>query len=162
MDYSVNTNHRKKWMPWLIAFAAAAIIAAMFFILDGPAWISRQTQSGVTLLTLYKDGVLLQTDGYTVTGDLSPHDGGNGYCFETGYGEVRGTVHLGDLEIECGFHNTNNWHHIHIRLDVSHQDGSVTVTQTVTYQTDNGRVEVLVTENTAQTGTGVSVFKDGI
>ena len=57
--------------------------------------------------------------------------------------------------------NTNNWHNIHIRLDIEEQNGQLSVKQTISYETDNNTYQVIVTEKTT-TDNKLSVFREGV
>ena len=140
-----------------------SLLCAVLFSLCGWEYIDHHTQSGITFLTIYVNGSLLPADRYSIQSDLNADNAKNGYSFNTGYGEVQGTVLLDDCqEIEYGFVNTNNWHNIQIRLDVERSGETLSVKQVVSYQTENRIFEVLITENTGDIGQPISVFREGI
>ena len=69
--------------------------------------------------------------------------------------------HKHTYDIEFGFVNTNNWHNIHIRLDIEEQNGRLSVRQTICYETDHNTYQVIVTEKTT-TGNTLSVFRESV
>jgi hypothetical protein len=108
------------------------------------------------------NGELLTTDEYSITSDVAFDDFRNGYKSEIDYGEIRGTINLSQkYNIEFGFVNTNNWHNIHIRLDVGEQNGQLVIKQTISYETDRKVYQVTVTENTTADNK-VSVYREGV
>lgn len=153
----------KKRIGILIVLFVISLLCTLFVSLGGMDFVRHHTQSGITLLTVYENGKLLSSDNYAVRCDLTSRNAQNGYIFNTGYGEIRGdvTVEQG-YEIEYGFINTNNWHNIQISLNIQTQEETVYVKQTVTYQTDNDVIEVLVAEKTANSDQKITVFYDGV
>ena len=155
----------KKSRKLFKAFAVVSVISifvALFFGLGGFNYIDRHTQSGVAYLSVFWDGKLLTTDEYSIISDLHFEDFKNGYKSDIDYGEIRATIHLSDkYDIEFGFINSNNWHNVHIRLDIEKLDGQLIVKQTVSYETDNKVYQVIVTENTTISNT-LSVFREGV
>lgn len=156
------TKKSRKLFKVFAVISVISILAALFFGLDGFAYIDRHTQSGVAYLSVFLDGELVTTDEYGVTSELNFEDYNNGYKAYIDYGEIRGTLNLSDTyDIEFGFVNTNNWHNIHIRLDIKKQNGQLIVKQTISYETNNKDYQVIVNENTA-TGNKLSVFREGV
>ena len=146
----------------LLIFVPIVLPIILFFALGGPDYIARHSQSGVAYVSVFWNGKLLQTNNYDLTSTLDFQDYQNAYKADISYGEIRATLHTANNQnIEFGFINTNNWHNIHIRLDVTEMDGALTVRQTVSYETDNNMYQVDVTEKT-ENGKELSVFKDGI
>ena len=146
-----------------------SIFVALFFAIGGFDYIDRHTQSGVAYVSVFTDGELLTTDEYRITihpqsNDfvLNFEDYKNGYKADIDYGKIQGTIHtLDEYEIEFGFINTNNWHNIHIRIDLENENNELIVTQTISYKTDNNVYDVKVTKNTT-TGKKVSVYRAGV
>ncbi len=156
------TNKSRKWLKVVTIISVLSILVATFFGLGGFDYIDRHTQSGVAYVSVFWDGELLSTDEYKLTSDLNFEDFKNGYKSDIDYGEIRGTINISDkYEIAFGFVNTNNWHNIHIRLDIEKQNGQLAVKQTITYETDNKVYEVIVTEDTS-TDNKASVYRDGV
>ena len=156
-----NKKNRKLFKVFA-AISVISILVASFFCLDGLGYIDRHTQSGVANLTVFLDGELLTTGEYKITSDLNFEDFKNGYKSEIDYGEIRGTINLSQkYNIEFGFVNTNNWHNVHIRIDIEKQNAQLTVTQTISYETDNNVYQVIVTENTTADNE-LSVYRDGV
>lgn len=156
------TKSSRKWSKIVTITSIISILAALFFGLDGLGYIDRNTQSGVAYVSVFWNGKLLTTDEYLLTSDLNFADFKNGFKFDIGYGEIRGTIKLFDeYDIAFGFVNTNNWHNVHIRLDIENQNGHLAVKQTITYETDNKLYHVIVTKD-ASTGSYVSVYRDGV
>lgn len=156
------TKKSRKWLKVVTIISAVSFFVALFFGLGGFDYIDRHTQSGVAYVSVFWDGKLITTDEYNIVGNLNFEDFKNGYKSESDYGEFRGTINLSQrYDIEFGFVNTNNWHNIHIRLDVGEQNGHLVVKQTISYETDNKVYQVAVTENTT-TNNKVSVYREGI
>ena len=156
------TRKNRKWIKGCIAVSVISILVALFFGMGGLDYIDRHTQSGVAYLSVFSEGEALTTDKYTITSALKPEDQKNGFRFDIDYGEIRGTLNFSDqYEIEFGFINTNNWHNIQIRLDIEEQDGQLSVTQTISFETDNNIYQVFVTSETT-TGKKLSVFREGV
>lgn len=158
----VETKKSRNWLKIVTTISVVSILAALFFALGGFDYIDRHTQSGVAYVSVFLDGELLTTDEYEITSDLNFEDYENGYKTKIDYGEIRGTINLSQkYDIEFGFVNTNNWHNIHIRLDIEKQSDQLVAKQTITYETDDKVYEVIVTKNTA-TGNKVSVYREGL
>ena len=156
------TKKSRKWLKVVTIISVISILVALFFGLGGFDYVDRHTQSGVVYVSLFCDGELLTTDEYKMTSNLNFEDFKNGYKSDIDYGEIRGTINLSDeYEIAFGFVNTNNWHNVHIRLDIEKQNGQIAVKQTITYETDNKVYQVIVTEDTS-TDNEVSVFREGV
>ena len=156
------TRKNRKWIKACIAVSVISILVALFFSLGGFSYIDRHTQSGVAYLSVFWDGELFTTDEYKITSTLKFDNLKNGYKFDIDYGEIRGTLHFPDkYDIEFGFVNTNNWHNIHIRLDIEEQNGQLSVKQTISFETDNNIYQVIVTEETT-TDNKLSVFREGV
>lgn len=156
------TRKYRKWIKVCIAVSVICILAALFFSLGGFDYIDRHTQSGTAYLSVFSDGELFTTDNYKITSTLKSENLKNGYKFNIEYGEIRGTLNFSDkYDIEFGFVNTNNWHNIHIRLDIEEQNGQLSVKQTISYETDNNTYQVIVTEKTT-TDNKLSVFREGV
>lgn len=156
------TKSSRKWTKAIAIICIVCILVALFFALDGLGYINRRTQSGIAYVCVFWNGELLTSDAYTIVSDLKLADYRNGYKFHIGYGEIRGTAILSNgSEIAFGFFNTNNWHNVHIRLDIEDQNGQLFAKQTVSYETDNKVYQVIVTEN-ASTGDYISVYRDGV
>lgn len=156
------TKKSRKWLKVVTIISVISILVALFFGLGGFNYIDRHTQSGVVYVSVFWDGELLTTDEYKMTSNLNFEDFKNGYKSNIDYGEVRGTINLSDEhEIAFGFVNTNNWHNVHIRLDIEKQNGQLAVKQTISYETDNKVYQVIVTEDTSADNE-VSVYREGV
>ena len=156
------TKKNRKWLKVFTIISLVSILLALFFGLGGFDYIERRTQSGVAYLSVFSDGELVTTEQYQLTSSLNFEDFRNGFKAHINYGEIRGTIILFDnYNIEFGFINTNNWHNIHIRLDIEKYDSQLAVKQTVSYETDNKVFQVLATENTSSSNK-ISVFRDGV
>lgn len=166
------TNKKHKRLNIAIGVSAVCMIIAvitslslaiaLFFGLDGVGFIKRNTQSGVAYISIYNNGALLSADSYHITSDIPFENHKNAYRIDIDYGEVRGIAHVdGKYDIEYGFINTNNWHNVQIRLDITKDGDSVIVTQTVSYETDGNVFSVLVTE-AESTETNISVYRPGV
>ena len=157
------TKKNRKWLRICIAISIISILVALFFSYSGiDDYIDHHTQSGVAYLSVFSGGELVSTNDYQITSNLKFDNLQNAYKFNIDYGEIRGTIRFSDkYDIEFGFVNTNNWHNIHIRLDIIDQDGQLTVRQTVSYETENNLYDVLVTEGTTAENE-ISVFREGI
>lgn len=156
------TKNSRIWLKVVTIISVVSILVALFFGLSGFGYVDSHTQSGVAYVSLFWDGELLTTDEYRMTSDLHFEDFKNGYKFEIDYGKIRGTINLFDkYDIAFGFVNTNNWHNVHIRLDVEKKNDQLVVRQTVTYETDNKVYQVIETENTT-TDNEVSVYREGV
>ena len=156
------TKKNRKWLKVITIICVVSILVALFFGMGGFDYIERRTQSGVVYVSVFLDGKLLTTDQYSMTSELDFINLENAYKSEIDYGEICGTINWSDkYDIEFGFVNINNWHNVHIRLDIEKQHGQLVVKQTITYETDNNTYQVIVTENTT-TGNEVSVYKDGV
>lgn len=155
------TRKNRKWIKACIAVSVISILVALFFSLGGFSYIDRHTQSGVAYLSVFWDGELFTTDEYKITSTLKFDNLKNGYKFDIDYGEIRGTVIFDKYDIEFGFVNTNNWHNIHIRLDIEEQNGQLSVKQTISFETDNNIYQVIVTEEST-TDNKLSVFREGV
>ena len=155
------TKNNRKWLKALCVVSAICVLISSFFCLGGPDYIKRHTQSGVAYLTVFYSGDLVSADEYRVEGLNQTEDRDNGYKFDIDYGEIRGKAYLFDkLEIEFGFVNTNNWHSVHIRIDIEENDGQYVVKQTISYETD---ASYQVTENEKTTTENeISVFQAGV
>lgn len=156
------TKKSRKWLKVVTIICVVSILVALFFGLGGFDYIDRHTQSGVAYVSVFLDSELLTTDEYCMTSDLNFEDYKNGYKSYIDYGEIRGTINLSNkYDIEFGFVNVNNWHNVHIRLDIEKQSGQLVVKQTITFETDNNVYQVIVTENTT-TENKVSVYREGV
>lgn len=156
------TKKNRKWLKVFTIISLLSVLLALFFGLGGFDYIERRTQSGVAYLSVFSDGELLTTEQYQLTSSLNFKDFRNGFKAHINYGEIRGTIILFDnYNIEFGFINTNNWHNIHIRLDIEKYDSQLAVKQTISYETDNKVFQVLATENTSSSNK-ISVFRDGV
>ena len=156
------TKKSRKWLKVVTIISVVSILVALFFGLGGFDYIDRHTQSGVAYVSVFWDGELLTTDEYGITSDLDFDNFKNGYKSEINYGEIRGTINLSTkCDIEFGFVNTNNWHNVHIRLDIAEQNDQLVVKQTISYETDSKVYQITVTEDTA-TDNKLSVYKEGI
>ncbi len=156
------TKKSRKWLKVVTIICVVSILVALFFGLGGFDYIDRHTQSGVTYVSVFLDNELLTTDEYSMTSDLNFEDYKNGYKSYIDYGEIRGIINLSDkYDIEFGFVNINNWHNVHIRLDIETQSGQLVVKQTITYETDNNVYQVIVSQNTT-TDNKVSVYREGV
>ena len=156
------TKKNRKWLKVITIICVVSILVALFFGMGGFDYIERRTQSGVVYVSVFLDGKLLTTDQYSMTSELDFINLENAYKSEIDYGEICGTINWSDkYDIEFGFVNINNWHNVHIRLDIEKQHDQLVVKQTITYETDNNTYQVIVTENTT-TGNEVSVYKDGV
>lgn len=156
------TRKSRRWSKILRAVCVVSFLAALFFGLGGLDYIDRHTQAGVAYVSVFRDGELLTTDGYTLSSNLNFRNFENGFKADIAYGEIRGVISLGDgCYIEFGFVNTNNWHNVHIRLDIEEGNGILTATQTISYETDDDVYRVIVSK-AATTGKELSVFRDGL
>lgn len=156
------TRKSHRWSKILEVVCAVSFLAALFFGLGGLDYIDRHTQAGVAYVSVFRDGELLTTDGYTLSSNLNFRDFENGFKADIAYGEIRGVISLADgCYIEFGFWNTNNWHNVHIRLDIEEENGVLTVAQTISYETDDDVYRVVVNK-AAATGKELSVFRDGL
>lgn len=156
------TKHSRKWLKVVTIISVISILLALFFALGGLDYIDRHTQSGVAYVSVFLDGELLATEDYEITSDLAFEDYKNGYKSNIDHGKIYGTITLSrEVNIEFGFFNTNNWHNIHIRLDIDRQNGELVVRQTVSYETDNKVYTVTVTEDTTASNE-VSVCQEGL
>ena len=156
------TKKKSRWLGFCIVITVVSVLVASFFCLDGVGYIKRSTQSGVAYLTVFSNGELLKADEYTLFGELTSEILQNGYKFDVDYGDVCGSIQLPEQnKIEFGFINTNNWHNVQIRLDVENSDGQLSVTQTISYATDDDVFEVTVNKSKTKNRT-VSVFNDGV
>mgnify|MGYP003303240148 CR=1 FL=1 len=156
------TKKSRRLFKMFAIISVILIFVTVFFGVGGLDYIERHTQSGIAYVSVFWDGELLTTSEYSMTSNLSFEDFENGYKADISYGEVRAAIHLYDkYNIEFGFVNMNNWHNVHIRLDIVRQNDQLMVRQTISYETDNNVYQVIVNEN-ATTGDKVSVFKEGI
>ena len=156
------TKKSRRLFKMFAIISVILIFVTAFFGVGGLDYIERHTQSGIAYVSVFWDGELLTTSEYSMTSNLSFEDFENGYKADISYGEVRAAIHLYDkYNIEFGFVNMNNWHNVHIRLDIVRQNDQLMVRQTISYETDNNVYQVIVNEN-ATTGDKVSVFKEGI
>ena len=156
------TNKSRKWLKVVTIIAVVSILVALFLGFGGLDYIDRHTQSGVAYVSVFRDGKLLTTNEYSIFSDFDFEDFKNGYKSKIGYGEIRGTINLSQkYDIEFGFVNTNNWHNVHIRLDIGEQNGRLVVKQTISYETDSKVYQVAVTENTSSDNK-VSVYREGV
>jgi len=156
------TKKSRKWLMAVTIVSVVSIFVALFFGLGGVDYIDRHTQSSVAYVSVFLNGELLTTAQYSVTGELEFEDFGNGYKAKIDYGEIRGSIFLSPwYDIEFGFVNTNNWHNVHILLDLENRDDLLTVKQTVCYETDNKVFQVLLNESTS-TSNEISVFREGV
>ena len=156
------TKKSRKWLKVVTIISVVSIFIALFFGFGGFDYIDRHTQSGVAYVSVFLDGKLITTDEYSITSNLNFEDFRNGYKSVIDYGEIRGTINLSQkYDIEFGFVNTNNWHNIHIRLDVGEQNDQLVVKQTISYETDRKVYQVTVTENTTSDNK-VSVYREGV
>ncbi len=156
------TTKSRKWLKIVSVISVISILIALFFGLGGLDYIDRHTQSGVAYVSVFLNGEVLSTDQYQITSNLRSREYENGYKFDIDYGEIRGTIHLCDqYEIEFGFINTNNWHNVHVRLDIEEQNSQLLVKQTISYETDDNVYQVKVIEKTT-TEHKLSVFQEGV
>ncbi len=156
------TKKSRRWLKVCVAISIISILATIFLSLGGLDYIDRHTQSGVTYLSVFWNGELLKAEEYRVTSKLNFEDFRDGYKSDVGYGEIRGTLNFSEgYDIEFGFINTNNWHNVHIRLDIEEQSSELIVKQTISYETDNNVYQVIVTEE-ATADNKLSVFREGV
>jgi len=156
------TKKSRKWLKVVTVICVVSILVALFFGLGGIDYMDRHTQSGVAYVSVFLNSELLTTNEYSMNSDLDFEDFKNGYKSKIDYGKVWGTINLPDkYNIEFGFVNINNWHNVHIRLDIEKQSSQLVVKQTITYETDNNVYQVIVTENTT-TDNKVSVYGGGV
>lgn len=156
------TKKSRRWLKVCVAISIISILVAIFLSLGGLDYIDRHTQSGVTYLSVFWNGELLKAEEYRVTSKLNFKDFRDGYKSDVGYGEIRGTLNFSEgYDIEFGFINTNNWHNVHIRLDIEEQSSELIVKQTISYETDNNVYQVIVTEE-ATADNKLSVFREGV
>lgn len=156
------TKKNRKLFKVFAVMSAISILVALFFCVGGFDYIDRHTQSGVAYISVFLDGELVTTEQYRMTSSLKFEDFKNGFKADIDYGEIRGAIILSDTyNIEFGFINTNNWHNVHIRLDIEEHDGQLAAKQTISYETDHNVFQVLVNENTT-TSNKISVFREGV
>lgn len=156
-------KHCRRWIKACIVCVVLSILCAAFFGLGGLEYIDHHTQSGVAFLTVYRNGVLLSADQYSVQSNSDCRDAKNGYKISTDYGEIRGIVRFDNqCEVEYGFINTNDWHNIQIRLEIAESGEDLSAKQFISYETDGNIFEVVITEDTAAAGQKISVFREGI
>ena len=159
-----NKQNRKRLKTCLIITTICVFITTYlaFFALDGFGYISRHFRSGVTYLTVYYNGELLETTEYGITSELFNEDLENAYKLDSNYGKVRGQINLfNEYEIEFGFLNTNNWHNVYIRLDIEANDGHISVKQTICFETDR-KLFVVIEKEEISSNNKITVFMDGI
>lgn len=163
LEGTVKTVRKQRvWLVVCISVTVIFFVMTLFFALDVPGYIDRQMQSGIAYLSVFDNGTLVSADEYTVDTALESKNVVNGYKFDIEYGEIRGIIELPEgRQVEYGFINTNNWHNVQIRLDITNQDGLVTVRQTITYESDDG-LSVLENESVSNDDRYVSVFRDGV
>ncbi|MBQ7500899.1 MAG: helix-turn-helix transcriptional regulator [Clostridia bacterium] len=143
------TKDYKKLLKVLIPVAVITVmisiilLTAFFVAAGGIGAIQRRMQSGVGLITVYRNDELIRVDGYKISGLDRLREGGNGYTFDIDQGYLNGTVRtVAGEKIRFGFFNTNNWHNVQIVIRINDEVGRRKVSQTVTYKTDNGRIAV--------------------
>ena len=159
----VQAQKDRRWIRILLPIVAMSLLVALFAVLDGFGIIGRRMQGGTAVLTVYEDGNAVEASRYAVQGDLRTVPGINGYSFKIGYGPVKGTIVTAHREeVEFGFINTNSWHNVQIAIRIDTDAAGKTVTQTVTYKTDQDRVDVLQTEARMGTQNKASVFREGV
>ena len=151
---------RKNLKLGIVISAIIVVISLLFVGLDGLDYIEHHTQSGVAYISAFENGNVISTEDYEING-IKVKDLKQGYEAKSDYGDLQGTLNHSGYDIEFGFININNWHNIQIRLDISRKDSTITVTQTVTYKTENEIYTVIVTECTSSDKT-LSVHNSGI
>ena len=166
-----NTKAKKSYRKLLTvsislitAFAVAffGTLTCFLFVLVGPDFLNHHAQSSKTYLSVFFNEELLTADEYDLSSELKFKNYKNGYRSHSGYGEISGTVNIADTyNVEFGFINTNDWHIIHIRLDIETNGEQVICKQTVCYETDNKYYDVLVSEAVTY-GNELSVFREDI
>lgn len=144
--------------------SAALFLCAIFMTLDGYSTIEQRFHVGVALLTVYSDGQLLTCDKYNLSSNLPVTESENGHSIEIDYGEIRATLQLDNgKEIDLGFVNTNNWHHVFMTVEITNQNDAVQAVQQITYITENENIAVI--ESKAEipaSQTKASLFIEGI
>lgn len=159
-----NKQNRKRLKTCLVITVICILITTYLalFALDGIGYISRHFRSGVTYLTVYYNGDLLETAQYTVASELYNDDLKKAYKLDSDYGTVRGVIELyNEYEIEFGFFNANNWHNVNITLEVNSSDGQLFVKQTICFETDR-KIFVVIEKEETSFEDRISVYMDGI
>ena len=158
----VDAKELKRTQKIVVFISVISFLCAVFCAFNAVDSIARRIQFGTAYLSVFVNEELYCANQYQITSDLSFTNAENGYKAPIDYGEILGTVHLPTQhQITFGFVNTNNWHNVHIRLDITESNGYLTVKQTISYMTDNDRYEVIVTEQTSQEKE-LSVFREGV
>ena len=125
--------------------AGLSVILAAGLLVMSVLWfwifVQRRMQSGVAIVTVYQGGSLLPSDQYTLSPELQPVDGQNGYSFDIDYGECAGSLALSSgLTVDFVFFNDNNWHNIQLRFDLQPEETDGRAQMTVTYRTDGAAI----------------------
>ena len=155
------TKKSKKIVKILIPVLILSFLLAAFFASGGLGAIERRMQSGIAVLTVYREGKIVVTSQYTVDTELPFNKSEYGYVFDIDYGEVDGLLTMNDgIEIKYGFINANNWHNIQIRIDISENGDSVIVRQTAVWKSDGDIIEYSYTEDAVSDGKA-DVFREG-
>lgn len=157
------TKRNRRWLKISIVAAVLSLLVALFFVFDGVGYVQRHTQSGVAYITVFENGELLDSSCYSVVTKLPTTDMKNGYKINIGYGDVQGIVKVANAyEIEYGFINTNNWHNVHIMLEFEEKGRDIYACQTISYETDGEKLEILKNESIGAEGETISVFREGV
>ena len=154
---------RRRMLGILIPVVILCLLISLFFALNVPGVIPRRTQRQVAILTPKDNGQVISAENYRVTGFSDLKSGENGYSFPIGYGEVKGyiTTENGE-EIEFGFVNPNNWHHVQITIILNSESDGKHVLQSVVFLTDHHWIEVYETESVLDENKYASVFREGV
>ena len=153
------TKRYRKWVRILIPIVLVSIIIMLFFALDGVGIIQRRMQSGIAVVILNENGVVVKTEEYEIIGPTDLKSGQNGYSFDIEYGEVKGSIIMSNgKEIEFGFVNTNNWHNVQIHININNDS----VSQSVIYKTDSNLIEIIESNTKFDEKNKASVFRGGV
>lgn len=145
----------------LLVLATLGIVA-VFFLLGGPNWMQNRHLNGVAMVTMCENGELVSADQYRIGGVSNIKRSDDGYTFDAPYGNLCVNVVYDTIVIEGGFYNTNNWHHPYIQIDISETEQGSIVTQTVTYKTDNDRIQSSCQSETLENGDDVANVHIGL
>ena len=161
----------KKSRKWLKISAVISLFCFLCFLcflcIGGFDYIENFRQSGITYITVFKNGDLLSCDEYSNqtymnNSPVPASDLKDGYRIYTDYGEVRGVITLEETEVEYGFINANKWHNVQIKIDIEENKDGITARQVVTYATEEDRLDVSITEDSDIAGKSLSVCCEGI
>jgi len=161
----------KKSRKWVRNSAVIILICFLsvlcFMCIGGFDYIENFRQSGVTYLTVFKNGNLLSCEEYSNqtyinNSPVPTSDFKNGYRIHTEYGEVSGVIAFEETKVRYGFVNTNKWHNVQIRIDIEENEDGITAKQVVTYATEENMLDVLITEGSSKSGKSLNVCRQGV